>query len=261
MKPSLHPLLDAIRDPKDLKALAPEQLPQLAQELRDEIVTVTATNGGHVGPNLGVVELTLALHRVFDANADRFVFDVSHQGYTHKLLTGRGGEFFRKLRQTGGASGFLSRAESPADAYGAGHAGTALSAALGMATARDLHGSHEHVVAVCGDAAFTCGITLEALNNVVASTKRLVVILNDNEWSISRNVGAISHYLNRLSTSPTYNRIHHDLEKFFTGLPHGHDMNRLWMKWKRETKDFFVGSSLFEKLGLRYRADRRTQSR
>jgi 1-deoxy-D-xylulose-5-phosphate synthase len=245
-------LLDTIRDPSAVKSLTPEQLPQLAQEIRDEIITVTAENGGHVGPNLGVVELTIALHRVFDSSVDRFVFDVSHQGYAHKLLTGRGGEFFRRLRRTGGASGFLSRSESPHDAYGAGHAGTALSAGLGMATARDLKGSDEHIVAVCGDAAFTCGITMEALNNVVGCTRRLIVILNDNEWSIARNVGAMSHYLNRLSTSPTYNKIHHDLEKFFTGLPHGHDMNRLWVKWKRETKDFFVGSSLFEKFGLRY---------
>jgi len=121
-----------------------------------------------------------------------------------------------------------------------------------MATARDLRGSSEHVVAVCGDAAFTCGITLEALNNVVSSTKRLIVVLNDNEWSIAKNVGAMARYLNRLSTSPTYNKVHHDLEKFFTGLPHGHDMNRLWVKWKIETKDFLLSSSLFEKLGLRY---------
>ncbi len=245
-------LLDTIHDPSAVKSLAPEQLPQLAQEIRDEIISVTAENGGHVGPNLGVVELTIALHRVFDSRVDRLVFDVSHQGYAHKLLTGRGGAFFRRLRQTGGASGFLSRQESPHDAYGAGHAGTALSAALGMAAARDLKGTREHVVAICGDAAFTCGITMEALNNVVGSTKRLIVILNDNEWSIARNVGAMSHYLNRLSTSPTYNKIHHDLEKFFTGLPHGHDMHRLWVKWKRETKDFFVGSSLFEKYALRY---------
>ena len=245
-------LLDGIRGPADVKALAPGQLGQLAQEVRDEIIAVTAANGGHVGPNLGVVELTIALHRVFDSPADPFVFDVAHQGYTHKLLTGRGGGFFRKLRQSGGASGFLYRPESEHDAYGAGHAGTALSAALGMATARDLRGSSEHIVAVCGDAAFTCGITLEALNNVVSSTRRLIVILNDNEWSIARNVGAMAHYLNRLSTSPTYNKIHHDLEKFFIGLPHGHEMNRVWTKWKRETKDFFVGSSLFEKFGLRY---------
>jgi 1-deoxy-D-xylulose-5-phosphate synthase len=245
-------LLDTIQDPSAVKSFAPEQLPILAQEIRDEIIAVTAQNGGHVGPNLGVVELTIALHRVFDSRVDRFVFDVSHQGYAHKLLTGRGGAFFHRLRQTGGASGFLSRQESAHDAYGAGHAGTALSAALGMAAARDLKGTGEHVVAICGDAAFSCGITMEALNNVVGSTKRLIVILNDNEWSIARNVGAMSHYLNRLSTSPTYNKIHHDLEKFFTSLPHGHDMHRLWIKWKRETKDFIVGSSLFENFALRY---------
>ena len=250
--PSPARLLDGIRGPADVKALAASQLPQLAQELRDEIIQVTAKNGGHVGPNLGVIELTIALHRIFDTPTDQFLFDVAHQGYTHKLLTGRGGEFFRKLRQTGGSSGFLYRPESPHDPFGAGHAGTALSAALGMATARDLKGTSEHVVAVCGDAAFTCGITLEALNNVVSSTKRLIVILNDNEWSIAKNVGAMARYLNRLSTSPTYNKVHHDLEKFFTGLPHGHDMHRLWLKWKIETKDFLLSSSLFEKLGLRY---------
>jgi 1-deoxy-D-xylulose-5-phosphate synthase len=245
-------LLDGIRGPADVKALAAADLPRLAQEIRNEIISVTASQGGHVGPNLGVVELSIALHRVFDTPADSLVFDVAHQGYVHKLLTGRGGDFFGKLRHSGGASGFLYRAESEHDSFGAGHAGTALSAALGMATARDLKGTREHVVAVCGDAAFTCGITLEALNNVVTSTKRLVVVLNDNQWSIARNVGAIAKYLNRLSTSATYNRIHHDLEKFFIGLPHGHEMNQLWVKWKRETKDFFVNSSLFEKFGLRY---------
>lgn len=245
-------LLPTLRGPQDVKALAPDQLPQLAQEIRDEIIAVTASQGGHVGPNLGVVELTLALHRVFETPRDQFVFDVAHQGYVHKLLTGRQGEFFRGLRHSGGASGFLYRAESKHDAFGAGHAGTALSAALGMATARDLRGTDEHVVAICGDAAFTCGITLEALNNVVAATKRLVVILNDNEWSIAKNVGAIAHYLNRLSTNPTYNKIHNDLERFFTSLPGGPDMHRVYTKWKRETKDFFVESSLFEKFGLRY---------
>ncbi|MEX2044528.1 MAG: 1-deoxy-D-xylulose-5-phosphate synthase [Opitutus sp.] len=246
------PLLGSIRGPADIKAFSPPQLTQLAQEIRDEIIAVTAVNGGHIGPNLGVVELTIALHRVFDSPIDQFVFDVSHQGYVHKLLTGRGGEFFRNTRLTGGASGFLYRAESPHDPFGAGHAGTALSAALGMATARDLRGSTEHVVAVCGDAAFTCGITLEALNNVVSSTKRLIVILNDNEWSIAKNVGAISRYLNRISTSPTYNKLHHDLEAFFKSFPVGVEMNRVYHKWKRETKDFIVESSLFEKFGLRY---------
>jgi 1-deoxy-D-xylulose-5-phosphate synthase len=245
-------LLDRIHGPADVKALAAAQLPQLAQEIRNEIIAVTARNGGHVGPNLGVVELTIALHRVFRTPEDQLVFDVAHQGYVHKLLTGRGGPFFQKLRQNDGASGFLYRAESPHDSFGAGHAGTALSAALGMATARDLRGSHEHVVAVCGDAAFTCGITLEALNNVFSSTKRLIVVLNDNEWSIAKNVGAISRYLNRLSTSPTYNKLHHDVEAFFRSFPAGVEMNRVYNKWKRETKDFFVESSLFEKFGLRY---------
>jgi 1-deoxy-D-xylulose-5-phosphate synthase len=245
-------LLATIRGPADVKALAPAQLPLLAQEIREELITVTAKNGGHIGPNLGVVELTLALHRIFNSPEDQFVFDVAHQGYVHKLLTGRGGEFFRKLRQSGGASGFLYRSESPHDSFGAGHAGTALSAALGMATARDLRGTSEHVVAVCGDAAFTCGITLEALNNVVSSTKRLIVVLNDNEWSIAKNVGAISSYLNRISTSRTYNKMHHDVEAFFKSFPAGVEMNRVYTKWKRETKDFFVESSLFEKFGLRY---------
>ena len=252
LAPHSPSLLAGIHGPADVKALAPEQLPQLAAELRREIIAVTASNGGHVGPNLGVVELSIAMHRVFSTPDDQFVFDVSHQGYVHKLLTGRGGDFFKQLRKTGGASGFFYRAESPHDSFGAGHAGTALSAALGMATARDLRGTSEHVVALCGDAAFTCGITMEALNNVVSSTKRLIVILNDNEWSIAKNVGALSKYLNRLSTHPTYNKVHHDLEKFFTGLPGGPDMHRMWVKWKRETKDFIVESSLFEKFGLRY---------
>jgi 1-deoxy-D-xylulose-5-phosphate synthase len=249
---STGPLLGAIRGPADVKSLPSEKLPALAQEIRDELIAVSAQNGGHIGPNLGVVELTIALHRVFETPRDQFVFDVAHQGYVHKLLTGRGGEFFRKLRQTGGASGFLYRAESEHDAFGAGHAGTALSAALGMATARDLRGSDEHVVAICGDAAFTCGVTLEALNNVVSSTKRLIVILNDNEWSIAKNVGAISTYLNRISTSRTYNKLHHDVEAFFRSFPVGESMNRVYHKWKRETKDFIVESSLFEKFGLRY---------
>src|SRR5882757_3961621 len=245
-------LLDGVRSPADIKALREQDLPQLAQEVREELISVLSQTGGHLGPNLGVVELTIALHRVFNTPDDRFVMDVAHQGYVHKLLTGRQGEFFHKLRKTGGASGFLYRSESPHDAFGAGHAGTALSAALGMATARDLRGSPEHVVAVCGDAAFTCGVTLEALNNVVSATKRLIVILNDNEWSIARNVGAIAHYLNRISTSRTYNKLHHDIEAFFKSFPVGVEMNRVYMKWKRETKDFIVESSLFEKFGLRY---------
>src|SRR6201992_1560876 len=197
--------IDMVDDPSHVKKLTMEQLLQLASEIRQDLITKLAKSGGHIGPNLGVVELTIALHRVFSTPEDQLVFDVAHPRYVHKLLTARGGDVFKRRRQTGGASGFLYRSESEHDAFGAGHAGTALSAALGMATARDLRGTSEHVVALCGDAAFTCGVTLEALNNVVSSTKRLIVILNDNEWSIAKNVGAISKYLNRISTSKTYN--------------------------------------------------------
>jgi 1-deoxy-D-xylulose-5-phosphate synthase len=194
-------LLERIQSPADVKQLAPEQLPQLAEEIRQTIIETTARNGGHVGPNLGVVELTIALHRIFTTPKDRFVFDVAHQGYVHKLLTGRNGAAFDKLRSSEGLSGFLSRDESEHDAFGAGHAGTALSAALGMAAARDQRGSDEHVIALCGDAAFTCGITMEALNNVNSATQRLIIILNDNKWSIAKNVGALSRYFNELLTS------------------------------------------------------------
>ncbi len=245
-------ILSGIARPADLRELGPDELEALAGEIRRRIIAVTAANGGHIGPNLGVVELTLALHRVFDTPEDRFVFDVSHQGYVHKLLTGRNDASFDRIRKAGGYSGFLNRTESEHDCYGAGHAGTALSAALGMAAARDRRGGKEHVVAVCGDAAFTCGITLEALNNVTDATKRLIVVLNDNEWSIDRNVGAISRYFNELITTPFYNRINDDLESFLRRVPGGEALIRLGSKWKRETKDFFTSSSIFENFGLRY---------
>lgn len=248
-------ILPNIKGPDDVKALAPDELPVLAEEIREEIIHVTSENGGHIGPNLGVVELTIALHRHFSTPKDRFVFDVSHQGYVHKLLTGRYGEKFRKIRSSGGLSGFLNREESEHDCYGAGHAGTALSAALGMATARDLNGTDEHVVALVGDAALTCGITMEALNNIRSSTKRLVVILNDNKWSIAPNVGAIHSYLNELITNPVYNRLHQDFEEFLEAVPGGERLKKFGSKVKQETKDFFSGdyeSSLFEKYGLRY---------
>lgn len=245
-------LLARIQSPVDVKQLRPEQLPQLAQEIRERIIATTAQNGGHIGPNLGVVELTLGLHRIFDTPKDRFCFDVAHQGYVHKLLTGRNGDRFDHIRKSDGYSGFLTREESEHDAYGAGHAGTALSAALGMATVRDLRGSDEHVVALCGDAAFTCGITLEALNNVATSTKRLVIILNDNKWSIAKNVGALSRYFNELITNPVYNRLNDDLESLLQKMPGGESLIKLGSKWKQETKDFFVSSSLFEQFGIRY---------
>ncbi len=245
-------LLQQIRSPRDVKKLSYDKLAHLAAEIRRKVIDTTACNGGHVGPNLGVVELTLGLHRTFDTPEDRFVFDVAHQGYVHKLLTGRNDERFAKLRQSGGLSGFLAREESPHDAFGAGHAGTALSAALGMAVARDKRGSNEHVVALCGDAAFTCGITMEALNNVASSTDRLIIILNDNKWSIAKNVGALSRYFNELITNPIYNRLNDNVESILQKVPGGESLIEFGSKWKQETKDFFVSSSLFEKYKVRY---------
>src|SRR5215467_10672901 len=205
--PSAGRILDAINSPSDLKRLEEGKLPKLAQEIRDELITVLSQTGGHLGPNLGVVELTIALHRVFSTPNDKFVFDVSHQGYVHKLLTGRL-DRFKTIRQYQGLNGFLLRTESEHDCYGAGHAGTALSAGLGMAVGRDLRGGDENIVVVAGDAAFTCGISYEALNNVKAHTKRFIVVLNDNEWSIAKNVGAIANYLNSIATSPTFAHLH-----------------------------------------------------
>src|SRR5215472_9620563 len=172
-------LLEQIDSPADVKSLTTRQLERLAAEIREELITVLSRTGGHLGPNLGVVELTIAMHYVFNTPEDHFVFDVSHQAYVHKLLTGRR-EQFHTIRQPGGLNGFMLRTESEHDCYGAGHAGTALSAALGMAVARDLAGGHEHVVALAGDAAFTNGISFEALNNIAEQTKRMIVVLNDN---------------------------------------------------------------------------------
>ena len=249
---SAYPLLSKISQPSDLKKLTFDELEELGAEIRQRLIAVTSNNGGHLGPNLGVVELTMALHKVFETPKDQFVFDVAHQGYVHKLLTGRNGPEFDGIRKSNGLSGFLARDESEHDAFGAGHAGTALSAALGMASARDQRGSDEHVVALCGDAAFTCGITLEALNNVASSTKRLVIILNDNEWSIAKNVGAISKYLNELITNPIYNRLHSDIGSFLNRVPGGDQLIKVGKKAERGWKSMMVPSSLFEKFGVRY---------
>lgn len=247
-----YPLLNAIEKPADIRSLSEEQLAVLAAEIRAKLIDVTSINGGHLGPNLGVVELTMALHLVFDTPKDRFVFDTSHQGYVHKLLTGRNGSDFDKIRKSGGLSGFLARSESPHDSFGAGHAGTALSAALGMAAARDQLGTDEHVVAFCGDAAFTCGITMEALNNVASATKRLIIILNDNEWSIAKNVGAISKYLNELITNPLYNRLHHDFGTFLQKVPGGEQLLKIGKNAEKGWKSIMVPSSIFETYGVRY---------
>jgi 1-deoxy-D-xylulose-5-phosphate synthase len=247
-----YPILSRIGGPADVKKLDTGALEALASEIRNKLISTTSANGGHLGPNLGVVELTIALHRVFSTPEDQFVFDTSHQGYVHKLLTGRNGSEFDRIRKTDGLSGFLSRSESPHDAYGAGHAGTALSAALGMATARDRLGGSEHVVAVCGDAAFTCGITMEALNNVAASTKRLVIVLNDNEWSIAKNVGAIAKYLNELITNPIYNRLHHDVGTLLQKVPGGEHLLKIGKNAEKGWKSIMVPSSIFEQYGVRY---------
>ena len=245
-------ILKKITKPADLKNLDNSQIETLCQEIRTRIIDATSQNGGHVGPNLGVVELTVALHLAFDTPKDSFFWDVSHQGYVHKLLTGRNDEKFDKIRQAEGLSGFLSREESEHDAFGAGHAGTALSSALGRCIARDLNQEEDHVVAVAGDAAFTCGITLEALNNIASSTKRFILVLNDNEWSIAKNVGAFSKYFNDLITNPAYTRLHKDAESFLTQVPGGPSLMKFLSKAKRDTKELIAPSSIFEKLGIRY---------
>src|SRR5271165_4073622 len=263
--------LDMVDEPAHLKKLTLAQKEQLAEEIRHELITKLSRNGGHLGPNLGVVELTIALHTVFTTPVDKFVWDVSHQSYVHKLLTGRK-DRFHTIRTTDGLNGFSVRSESPHDAYGAGHAGTALSAALGMAAARDQRGSDENVVAIFGDAALTNGISFEALNNIGQTTKRFIGILNDNEWSIAKNVGAISSYLNKLITHPSYNKLAKDFERFLRRLPKGEVALKLAHKAEEGFKSALTevalhpspstaetdgrggyGSSLiFEEMGVRY---------
>ena len=246
------PILSKIQRPQDLRSLTRQEIVALSEEIRTRIIRATAQNGGHVGPNLGVVELTIALHLAFETPRDSFCWDVSHQGYVHKLLTGRNDERFDAIRKTDGLSGFLSREESQHDAFGAGHAGTCLSAALGMCVARDLKKENKHVVAIAGDAAFTCGITLEALNNIACSTKKFILVLNDNEWSIAKNVGALSRYFNELITNPVYDRLHKDAQSFLSQIPGGRSFMKLVSKAKRDTKELLAPTSINEKLGLRY---------
>ncbi len=248
-------ILPTINSPADVKALPEKELPRLAEEVRAELIRVLSEEnptsvGGHLGPNLGVVELTIALHRVFTTPKDKFVFDVSHQAYVHKIFTGRR-KRFGTMRQFGGLNGFMLRTESEHDCYGAGHAGTALSAALGMATARDMRGSDESVVCVAGDAAFTCGVTYEALNNIAEHTKKLIVILNDNEWSIDRNVGAIARYFNKISTSPTYSGLHDRAAKLVEKLL-GPRVKNLAHRVETGVKGLIAPSVLFDDMGVRY---------
>lgn len=243
-------ILSRIDHPSDIKELAEEDLPLLAEEVRQTLINVLSQTGGHLGPNLGVVELTIALHRVFNTPKDQFVFDVSHQGYVHKLFTGRR-DRIHTLRQYQGLNGFLLRSESEHDAYGAGHAGTALSAALGMAVARDLKKGDEHIVVVAGDAAFTCGVSFEALNNVAVSTSRLIIVLNDNEWSIAKNVGAVATYLNKIVTSPAYAHLHTQAGKLVEWLA-GKQARKLVHKAEAGLKNLLAPSVIFEDLGIRY---------
>jgi 1-deoxy-D-xylulose-5-phosphate synthase len=242
--------LSRIKSPADVKRLGMVELERLAEEIRERLIIGVAKTGGHIGPNLGVVELTIAMHYVFDTPRDSFVFDVSHQSYVHKLLTGRE-DRFETIRQPEGLNGFMLRTESEHDSFGAGHAGTALSAALGMAVARDMSGGSEHVVALAGDAAFTNGISFEALNNMAAQTKRLIIVLNDNEWSIDKNVGAIAEYFHKIATNSTYVNIHDRaaglVEKFG-----GKAALHIARKAEEAAKGIVGRGMIFEEFGLSY---------
>ncbi len=244
-------ILETIDSPADLRDLSTEQLAILAQEIREEMFRVVSKNGGHLGAGLGVVELTLALHRTFESPREKIVWDVGHQAYPHKLVTGRR-ERFETIRQLGGISGFLSREESAHDAFGAGHASTSISAALGMAVANELRGDRSPVVAVIGDGALTGGMAYEALNNAGQMTAPLIVVLNDNEMSISPNVGGLTKYLNRVRTNAHYNHLKGLTEDVLERLPAGDALVEIGRRVKDGAKEFFVHSMIWEELGFTY---------
>ncbi|MFC2057275.1 1-deoxy-D-xylulose-5-phosphate synthase, partial [Chloroflexota bacterium] len=244
-------LLTKIDSPADLKLLAPDELKQLASEIREELVTTVSANGGHLASNLGAVELTIALHRVFDSPRDKIVWDVGHQAYTHKLLTGRRNSF-ASLRQFGGLSGFTSRDESEHDSFGAGHASTSISAALGMAIARDLSNDNYHVAAVIGDGAITGGMAFEALNQAGHLGSKLIVILNDNGMSISPTVGALAKLLGKARFNHRY---HEAKEKSWRLLRHFPFSNRMWQASRQVEsgiKGLIMPTTLWEELGFAY---------
>jgi 1-deoxy-D-xylulose-5-phosphate synthase len=243
-------ILEKIDSPADVKRLSIVELEQLAEEIRERLIIGVSKTGGHIGPNLGVVELTLAMHYVFDTPTDSFVFDVSHQAYVHKLLTGRE-KLFHTIRQPNGLNGFMLRTESEHDSYGAGHAGTALSAALGMAVARDMSGGSEHIVALAGDAAFTNGISYEALNNIAAQTKRLIVVLNDNAWSIDKNVGAIAEYFHKIVMNPTISSWHDKAAELLERFG-GKTARHVVRKAEEAAKGLIGPGTLFEEFGISY---------
>jgi 1-deoxy-D-xylulose-5-phosphate synthase len=244
-------LLETLDSPRDLKGLSPAQLEQLAAEIRDEIITTVGTTGGHLASNLGVVELTIALHRVFESPGDKIIWDVGHQSYVHKLLTGRRQDF-RTLRQYGGISGFTSRDESEHDPFGTGHASTSVSAALGMAVARDLIGDDCRVIAVIGDGAMTAGMAYEAMNHAGHLGSRLIVILNDNGMSISPTVGALAKLLSRVKLDKNIYKARRTGQKIVSRLPKGKTLWRMWQKLEDRVKGFFSASPIWEELGFTY---------
>ncbi len=241
-------ILDRITSPADVRGLSLGELETLAGEVRARLIDVCSRTGGHIGAGLGVVELTLALHAVFDTPVDQLVWDVGHQGYPHKVLTGRNAAL-ETLRTEGGLSGFLKRGESPYDAFGAGHAATSISAALGIAVGRDLKGETFKVAAIIGDGSLTSGLAYEGLNNAGHSGRDLIVVLNDNEMSIAPNVGAMAKYLNQVQRNPIYNRVRDRIGEFVEG----HGMLNQWVrKWEEAAKSFLTPGVLFEELGFRY---------
>lgn len=245
-------ILDAIDCPEDLKRCSLEELTMLATELREVIIQTVAQTGGHLAPSLGTVELTLALHRVFHCPTDKIIWDVGHQAYAHKILTGRR-DSFTTLRQKGGLTGFPCRTESPYDAFGTGHASTSVSAALGMASARDLRGEAFHVIAVIGDGALTGGEAYEALNQAGAMKKRLLVILNDNGMSIAPNVGAMSEYLSRLRVDARYRQAKEDIKGLLLRIPHiGDQVFRTAEHIRNGVRSALVPGEIFSSLGFRY---------
>ena len=241
-------LLEQIQSPADLKRVPRAELPRLAQEVRDFLISTCARTGGHIGAGLGVVELTIALHYVLDTPTDLLVWDVGHQGYPHKVLTGRR-DRFDTLRQEHGLSGFLKRTESPYDTFGAGHAATSISAAIGMAIGRDLKGGREKVFAVIGDGSLSSGLAYEGLNNAGASKSDICIILNDNEMSIAPNVGAMHKYLTQVQRNPLYNRLREKIGNF---VEQHEPLGQLLRKWEESVKGFLTPGVLFEELGFRY---------
>ena len=244
-------LLDTINEPSDLRKLDREQLPTLAQEIRARMISTVARTGGHLAASLGVVELAIALHYVFDSPTDRIIWDVGHQAYAHKLLTGRRDQF-HTLRQAGGISGFPRRRESEHDAFDTGHGSTAIAAGLGLAKARDLQGGDHAVVAVVGDGSMSGGMSFEALNCAGHLNTPLIVILNDNQMSISRNVGALAGYLHRVRLDPHYLRAKSDFEVLVSRLPLGESLIDAVDRFKGGVKHLLLPGMLFEELGFTY---------